>query len=282
VGDRIRRHVGEVLAQQGHLMVVTARSANASALLFPTLGSAAAVLATFQHVALRPCTEALQTEMMEQEGLAEEQSLSLITTFRSVWPASHLQPSHLQPSHLQPSHLQPSQLRSVWPASPLNAPGRCASSTSAAPGAATGALVASVDNEARSPQRVDDEARSPQRVHDEARSLLSTPLLLTTLVAMVRRHARRADRCDRCDEQAQGAPRWPTYVEVLEQAAAPRLTHLQPSQLHSSPLEQAAAPRLSPALRLSSALESAPAVRPCSARAARVRGAQHVNSLISS
>ena len=173
VGDRIRRHVAEVLAQQGHLMVVTARSANGpasspasspasgsasgSTLLPPVLGSTAAVLATFQHVVLRPCTEALQMEMMVRGGLAEEHSLSLITAFRSMWPAST-----------------------------LIAPGRCTSSTSAAPGAAAGALVASE-------QRVVAGAlvASEQRIDDEACSLLSTPLLLTTLVAMVRRHARR-------------------------------------------------------------------------------------------
>ena len=146
VGDRIRRHVAEVLAQQGHLMVVTARS-----------GATAAVLATFQHVVLRPCTEALQMEMMVRGGLAEEHSLSLLTAFRSMWPAST-----------------------------LIAPGRCASSASAAPGAAAGALMASE-------QRVVAGAlvASEQRIDDEACSLLSTPLLLTTLVAMVRRHARR-------------------------------------------------------------------------------------------
>ena len=49
------------------------------------------------------------------------------------------------------------------------------------------------DDEARSPQRVDDEARSPQRDDDVARSLLSTPLLLTTVIAMVQRRVGRME-----------------------------------------------------------------------------------------
>ena len=354
VGDRIRRHVGEVLAQQGHLMVVTARSADFGR----TKGSAAAasgvgeaVLATFQHVSLRPCTEALQIEMMVQGGLSEEQALSLITAFRSVWPASPFDAQSLStkvvPPALVPPAVAPAQFRYQESTRSILVPPQSPSAPSAPPApsaaaAAAGAVVAPdervvagavvvpelrvddearspqrVDDEARSPQRVDDEARSPQRVNDEARSLLSTPLLLTTVIAMVQRHAGRMEpRHSPESPQRQAAsppsprpgggpdhhrqggpgplasrkhrvvstgdarhydahdtePRWPTLVEVLERAAAPRLSSaVRPS---NATVSSAVCPSSVTAVRLSNARDcrdlprshelesSTPSVRP--------------------
>ena len=265
VGDCIRRHVGEVLAQQGHLMVVTARSADFGR----TKGSAAAasgvgeaVLATFQHVALRPCTEALQMETMVQGGLSEEQALSLITAFRSVWPASPFDAQSLATSMVPPAVVPPAGAPAQFTVAPTQftvapaqfryqestrsilVPPQSPSAPSAPPAppaaaAAAGAVVAPdervVAGTIVAPElRVDDdEARSPQRDDDEARSLLSTPLLLTTVIAMVQR---RAARMEPREWSVNGQRR----AGTMEPTSPRRAARMEPRHSPESPQRQAA------------------------------------------